>query len=176
MSVVLSGAGDCVQMALWSQVRPGVTPALVSYWAVPCLSPPSTEPDPATGAQGSKALGQRGGAGDLPSWLPPADPPFPWPSGGSSTRSPTTAAACTWWRGATSAASPTGRPTAHACSRSAGCSTSSSPTWGRAAYGGNKDPKSPVLAGLGVLSGSLPGGGPWKPGGARKPTLGAPKA
>lgn len=75
-------------------------------------------------------------------------------------RSPTTAAACTWWREATSAASPTGRPTAHACSRSVGCSTSSSPNWVRATHGGNKDPESGVLAGLGVLSRPLTG---WRP-------------
>lgn len=37
------------------------------------------------------------------------------------------------------------------CSRSAGCSTSSSPSWGHAAYGGNKDPESGVLAGRSVF-------------------------
>lgn len=93
-------------------------------------------------------------------WFPPGDPPFLWPPGGSSTRSPTTAVACTWWREATSAASPTGRPTAHACSRSAGCSTFSSPNWVCATHGGNKDPESGVLAGIGVLSRPLTGWGP----------------
>lgn len=72
-------------------------------------------------------------------------------------RSQTTAAACTCWREETTAASPTGGPTAHACSRSAGCSTSSSPNCVRATHGGNKYPESGVLAGLGVLSRPLTG-------------------
>nr|XP_011728142.1 gamma-crystallin N isoform X1 [Macaca nemestrina] len=68
--------------------------------------------------------------------------------GGSCTRSPTTAAACTWWRGATSAASPTGRPTARGCSRSAGWSTSSSralpPGWPGTALGTGAAPCGPT--------------------------------
>ena len=58
-------------------------------------------------------------------WSALAPDPYPSHPGGFSMRSPTTGAACTWWKGATSAASPTGRPTARASSPSAGWPTSS---------------------------------------------------
>lgn len=178
MSGVLSRAGYSVHMALWWVTRQSASLShsrpchrMVNCWAIPHL----VEPQHQAQIQALSLKGRgRGGV------LPPGDQPFLWPSGGSSMRSPTTAAACTWWREATSAASPTGRPTAHACSRSAGCSTSSSPNWIPATQGGNKDPESGVLLGLGVLSRPLTGWRPQpgrgKPGGARKPTPSAPKA
>lgn len=124
VSGILSRTGYSVQMALWWVTRQSAFLSyscpchrMVNYWAIPHLVEPQHQAP-------IQALTLKGwGRGGV---LPPGDPPFLWPSGGSSMRSPTTAAACTWWREATSAASPTGRPTVHACSRSAGCSTSSS--------------------------------------------------
>lgn len=164
VSGILSGAEYSKQTALWWVNRRSASPSHSRPrhgWSVTRQSPscPTPAPNPnhplCSWQGGARTEGRDQGGG--PARLPPGDPPFPWPSGGSSTRSPTTAAACTWWRGASSAASRTGRPTARACSRSAGCSTSSSPSWVRAAHGGNKDPESGVLAGLGVLSGPLTG-------------------
>lgn len=128
----------CVCMCVCAYACPGIPRGpcrLIGVKGQLVLSPPgrhvttSTDPRRRGGrgdGKGPPPPTMQGRKGTLRSALKPDLLPTLPALGGSCTRSPTTVATCTWWKEATSAASPTGGPTALGSSPSAGSSTSSS--------------------------------------------------